>query len=216
MKFIDFLEEKITFIVYQTFLFLLLSMLLKSLEIPWTLILYLDGFLFFFLILFLSFEYVRLYQKNKKIENLCNDLEEKYIHKIKELENGVKVINDSYNANFESMQASLKYLSGFDNRKIAVLGDMFELGKFSEEFHKKVGKEVKENNIDILICLGEKAKYIAESAEENGMKKENIYYFQNREKIVDFIKSIWKENDVYLFKASNGMKFFELADKLLT
>lgn len=135
---------------------------------------------------------------------------------IKELENGVKVINDSYNANFESMQASLKYLSGFDNRKIAVLGDMFELGKFSEEFHKKVGKEVKENNIDILICLGEKAKYIAESAEENGMKKENIYYFQNREKIVDFIKSIWKENDVYLFKASNGMKFFELADKLLT
>ena len=134
---------------------------------------------------------------------------------IKDLKNGVKIINDSYNANFESMQASLKYLSGFKNRKIAVLGDMFELGDFSEEFHKKVGKEVKENNIDILICSGKLAKYIVQSAEKNGMKKENIYYFENKVKIIDFIKNIWKENDVYLFKASNGMKFFELAETLL-
>ena len=134
---------------------------------------------------------------------------------IKNLKNGVKIINDSYNANFESMQASLKYLSGFKDRKIAVLGDMFELGEFSEKLHKKVGKEVKENNIDILICSGKLAKFIAQSAEENGMKKENIYYFENKIEIIDFIKNIWKKNDVYLFKASNGMKFFELAETLL-
>ena len=134
---------------------------------------------------------------------------------INNLKNGVKIINDSYNANFESMQASLKYLSGFKDRKIAVLGDMFELGEFSEKLHKKVGKEVKENNIDILICSGKLAKFIAQSAEENGMKKENIYYFENKIEIIDFIKNIWKKNDVYLFKASNGMKFFELAETLL-
>jgi UDP-N-acetylmuramoyl-tripeptide--D-alanyl-D-alanine ligase len=131
-----------------------------------------------------------------------------------ELENGVKIINDSYNASFESMQASLKYLSGLNNRKIAVLGDMFELGDFSEDLHKKVGNEVKENNIDILICSGEKSKYIAQSAEESGMKKENIYYFKNKEEIIEFIKNNWKAGDVYLFKASNGMKFFELVEKL--
>ena len=58
------------------------------------------------------------------------------------------------------MTASLKVLSEFKERKIAVLGDMFELGDFSEELHKKVGKEVVKNKIDILIACGENAKYI--------------------------------------------------------
>ena len=61
---------------------------------------------------------------------------------IVELKNGIKIINDAYNASLESMAASLKVLSEFKERKIAVLGDMFELGDFSEELHKKVGKEV--------------------------------------------------------------------------
>src|SRR5699024_1753245 len=71
---------------------------------------------------------------------------------ITELKNGIKVINDAYNASFEAMKASLKVLGEFkDRRKIAVLGDMFELGEFSEELHRKVGKEVYKNKIDILI-----------------------------------------------------------------
>lgn len=74
---------------------------------------------------------------------------------ITELENGVKVINDAYNASLESMKASLGVLSEFkENRKIAILGDMFELGKYSKELHKKVGEEVIKNKIDILICSG--------------------------------------------------------------
>ena len=72
---------------------------------------------------------------------------------ITELKNGVTIINDSYNASFESMQASLKYLGALkNNRKVAVLGDMLELGEFSKELHEKVGNEVVKNNIDILIC----------------------------------------------------------------
>ena len=71
---------------------------------------------------------------------------------ITELENGVKVINDAYNASLESMKASLGVLSEFkENRKIAILGDMFELGKYSKELHKKVGEEVIKNKIDIVI-----------------------------------------------------------------
>ena len=132
-----------------------------------------------------------------------------------ELSNGTKIINDAYNASFESMQASLKYLSSFrDNRKIAVLGDMFELGEFSKKLHKNVGEEVFKNNIDILICNGKNSKDIVAQAESCGMKKDDIYYFDNKDKIVEFLKNNITSNDVILFKASNGMRFFELADKL--
>ncbi len=134
---------------------------------------------------------------------------------ITELKNGVTIINDSYNASFESMQASLKYLSALkNNRKIAVLGDMFELGEYSKELHEKVGKEVTENDIDILICSGENAKYIAEEAEKNGMDSCNIFYFEDKRKIDTFIKENWKDGDAILFKASNGMRFFEIAESL--
>ena len=135
---------------------------------------------------------------------------------ISELKNGVTIINDSYNASFESMQASLKYLSGLKNdRKIAVLGDMFELGEYSKELHEKVGKEVSKNNINVLICCGENAKYIVEAAKDSGMNKKYIYYFEDINEIQEFIKQIWKNGDAILFKASNGMKFFEIVEDLL-
>ena len=133
---------------------------------------------------------------------------------IAELKNGIKIINDAYNASFESMKATLKYLSDFNNRKIAVLGDMFELGEFSKELHEKVGKEVVKNNIDILICSGENSRYIVSKAKEEGMNEENIYYFEDKEKILNLLKTIAKQGDIILFKASNGMKFFELANSV--
>ena len=79
---------------------------------------------------------------------------------IENLKNGVKIINDSYNASFESMKVSLENLAQYKNRKIAVLGDMFELGEYSKQLHENVGIEVYKNNIDILICAGENARYI--------------------------------------------------------
>lgn len=133
-----------------------------------------------------------------------------------ELKNGVTIINDSYNASFESMQASLKYLNGLkSNRKIAVLGDMFELGEFSKELHEKVGREVSKNNIDILICCGENSRYIVEAAKKDGMNQKDIYYLKSKDEIEELIKKIWKNGDTILFKASNGMKFFEVAEKLI-
>lgn len=135
---------------------------------------------------------------------------------ITELKNGVTIVNDSYNASLESMQASLTYLKGLkSDRKIAVLGDMFELGEYSKQLHEKVGKEVVKNNIDILICSGENAKYIINKAIESGMNKSNAIYFKNREDLEEFIKMNWKKGDSILFKASNGMKFFEIVEKLL-
>ena len=134
---------------------------------------------------------------------------------IKEI-NGIKVINDAYNASPEAMKASLNYLSSFkNNRKIAVLGDMFELGKYAEKLHRLVGEEVYKNNIDILVCAGENAKLIVDEALRKGMEKENIHYFENKNNVLEFLKNEIKSGDVVLFKASNGMKFYELADNFL-
>ena len=133
---------------------------------------------------------------------------------IENLKNGVKIINDSYNASFESMKGSLENLAQYKNRKIAVLGDMFELGEYSKQLHENVGIEVYKNNIDILICAGENARYITNKAKEAGMLKENIYYFKEKENIIEKLKLIIKKDDVILFKASNGMKFFEIVEKI--
>ncbi len=135
---------------------------------------------------------------------------------ITELKNGVTIINDSYNASFESMHASLKYLSGLNaKRKIAVLGDMFELGEYSKELHEKVGKEVVKNKIDILVCCGDSAKYIVNMAKKEGMPKEKVFYFDNKEQIEKFIRENAQNGDSVLFKASNGMKFFNIVENLI-
>ena len=132
---------------------------------------------------------------------------------IRKLENGAILINDAYNASYESIKPSLEFLVKYTGtRKIAVLGDIFELGEFSEELHRKVGQEVAQKNIDILICAGENSKYIIEEAEKNS----NIqtYFMHNNEEIVEKLSQELRLGDVILVKASNGMKFFEICQKL--
>ena len=132
---------------------------------------------------------------------------------IKKLENGAIIINDAYNASFESMKVSLEFLANHTGeRKIAVLGDMFELGEYSEELHRKVGKEVVKNNIDMLICAGENAKYIIEEAKKSG--KIETYFMHNNEEIVEKLSQELRNGDVVLVKASNGMKFIEICQKV--
>ena len=135
---------------------------------------------------------------------------------ITKLKNGITIINDSYNASFESIQASLKYLNETHaKRKIAVLGDMLELGKYAKELHEKVGEEVEKQNIDILICSGENAKYIEEAAKKAGMSESKIFYCDSNDEVETFIKENWQDGDCILLKASNGMKFFEIANNLI-
>ena len=111
------------------------------------------------------------------------------------------------------MKVSLEFLSKYTGiRKIAVLGDMFELGDYSEELHRKVGEEVAQNGIDILICAGENSKYIIEEAKKN--KNVQTYLMNNNEQIVEKLTQELRNGDVVLVKASNGMKFFEICQKL--
>ena len=132
-----------------------------------------------------------------------------------ELKNGIKLINDAYNSSVESVKASLAYMTHMKaNRRIAVLGDILETGEFAKELHEEIGKIVCENQVDILICNGENAKYIVETAKENGFDENKIYYLENKEKIVEILKQLMQSEDVILFKASNGMRFFDIAEKI--
>ena len=132
-----------------------------------------------------------------------------------ELKNGIKLINDAYNSSVESVKASLAYMNHMKaNRRIAVLGDILETGEFALPLHKEIGKIVCENQVDMLICSGENAKYIVESAKENGFDEKNIYYFEDKGEIVELLKQMIQAKDVILFKASNGMRFFDIAEKI--
>lgn len=130
------------------------------------------------------------------------------------LENQVTIINDCYNANYDSMKASIEYLAKTSaTRKIAVLGDMLELGEFSNELHTKVGEEVAKNSIDILVTVGKMGKVIANSTKDMNEKVE-VYSFDGNEKAIERLKEIIKSGDSILVKASNGMKFKEIVEGL--
>lgn len=133
---------------------------------------------------------------------------------IRTLQNGAILINDSYNASYESMSASINYLANHNGtRKIAVLGDMFELGEYSKELHEKVGETVAQKNIDILICSGDESQNIIKKVKEKNPKIKTIL-LNNNEEILKKLQKILREGDVVLVKASNGMKFYEICQKL--
>ena len=134
---------------------------------------------------------------------------------IKKSKIGATVVNDCYNANYDSMKAALDYLGKLPNkRKIAVLGDMLELGEYSKKLHEKVGEEVWLNKIDLLICVGEEAKNIAKKAEEKGMKKENIFQCKTNEEAILILQKELKKEDAILLKASNSLNFTQICDAI--
>lgn len=133
---------------------------------------------------------------------------------IQKAKQGYTVINGCYNANFDSMKSAIECLKLADGkRKIAVLGDMLELGNFSKELHEKVGNIVAQNNIDILITVGKEAQNIANSAKKQGVNQ--VYQFDDNKEVISKLKELITADDVVLVKASNSMNFKEIAERLL-
>ena len=128
--------------------------------------------------------------------------------------NGIIVIDDSYNANFDSMSYAIKYLGSLNGRNIAVLGTMRELGDYTEELHKKIGSLIEKEKIDILVTVGEDSDYINEGAIEEGFNKDNSYHFNNNMDAINFINSIKKTDDNILVKASNSLNFKEIVENI--
>lgn len=127
---------------------------------------------------------------------------------------GITLIDDSYNANFDSMSYAIKYLTSLPGRRIAVLGSMKELGKFSECLHRKIGALVAKEKIDILITVGDEAKFINEEAINNGYNKDTSYHFETNKEAITFINSIKRSEDNILVKASNSLNFKEIVDNI--
>lgn len=130
------------------------------------------------------------------------------------MDNNITLIDDCYNASFDSVRVALEYIKNFSKRKIAILGDILELGKKSKNIHKKIGKLVIDNNIDRLITIGKYSKYIGKEAKKLGMKRKNIKHFKCEKDARKYINDIIKENDIILVKGSNGMKLIELVNYL--
>lgn len=132
------------------------------------------------------------------------------------LKNDIKIINGIYNASVDSMKASIEVLKNQTcNRKIAVLGDMLELGCYSKELHQGIGRFVYENNIDVLITVGRDSSYISSEAIKCGMNKNNVYTLSNNNDAISILSDIILPGDVILLKASNGLNFKEILNEII-
>lgn len=129
---------------------------------------------------------------------------------------GIKIINDSYNANPLSMKAGIDSLINIEsNRKIAVLGAMLELGRIENAAHREIGKYLYKNSIDVLVGVGSMGEIIAEGALEAGMAEQNIYVYKNNEDAASFLNKIMKSGDAILVKGSRALEMEEIVDLLM-
>ena len=123
----------------------------------------------------------------------------------------VLVIDDCYNANPVSMKASLDVLAQADGRKIAVLGDMGELGENEREMHYDVGKYAANTGVDILFCCGTLSEELAKGAQRGHTK---VMYFADREKLTQTLINFVEAGDTVLVKASHFMEFPKIVKAL--
>ncbi|MDL2301162.1 UDP-N-acetylmuramoyl-tripeptide--D-alanyl-D-alanine ligase [Lachnospiraceae bacterium OttesenSCG-928-D06] len=130
------------------------------------------------------------------------------------------LLDDCYNANPVSMKAAIDLLSLADTVKVAILGDMFELGENSEQMHREVGRYAAWSSLDLIILIGENAKFMYEAALDASNEQEyvnqQIFYYEKKETFLLELekKEAWmfKENSTVLIKASNGMGFREIVE----
>lgn len=129
--------------------------------------------------------------------------------------NNSLIIDDSYNANPESMVKSLEFLSEQKGRRVALLGTMNELGDYAKEGHELVGRTVAKNS-DLLIAVGDLAeKYMVKAALSNGMDQKKIQTFPDSSAAGEYLKKIVKDGDIILAKGSQNNVRIEKAIELI-
>jgi UDP-N-acetylmuramoyl-tripeptide--D-alanyl-D-alanine ligase len=121
--------------------------------------------------------------------------------------NGVTIINDSYNANPEAMRSMLELLRGTPaQRRIAVLGEMLELGREAGALHREIGKFATEQGVDAVFGIRGAARYMVNGAMEAGMSDSAALFFDSPEEAGDRLRRFLRPGDAVLFKGSRGVQ----------
>lgn len=125
----------------------------------------------------------------------------------------ITLINDCYNANPNSMSASITSLASIttEGKRIAILGDMKELGAESSKLHREMGVLAANKGIELVICIGDEAKSIYEGCVQNGG---NALYYTSKEELYEVLDGLIAKDDVVLVKASHSMGFEEIVERL--
>ncbi|MCH5266792.1 MAG: UDP-N-acetylmuramoyl-tripeptide--D-alanyl-D-alanine ligase [Lachnospiraceae bacterium] len=123
------------------------------------------------------------------------------------------VMNDCYNANPMSMRAGLDVLLEAKERKVAIIGDMFELGDEEEQMHREIGIYAAGKSLDVIVCIGTLAKEYIQGIQQENSSRECVY-FATLEEALEGLPSVLKEGDAILVKASHGMHFEKIVAQL--
>jgi UDP-N-acetylmuramoyl-tripeptide--D-alanyl-D-alanine ligase len=127
--------------------------------------------------------------------------------------NVITVIEDCYNASPDSQKAGLNSLCKIaKGRKIAVLGDMLEMGSYSETAHRTVGEYAAQCGVDMLFTYGKESEFMADSAKKSGLNC--VFTFTDKAELTSILLNEIKTDDTLLFKASRGMKLEEIIEKI--
>lgn len=126
---------------------------------------------------------------------------------------GALLLDDTYNASPESMLAALTLLDELEGRKVAVLGDMLELGPYERGGHEMVGLRAAQV-ANLLLTLGQRAHMIAEAARRAGMKKPTVIEFDEFEPLMEWLKANLTKDDVVLIKGSHGLRMDRITSVL--
>jgi UDP-N-acetylmuramoyl-tripeptide--D-alanyl-D-alanine ligase len=132
---------------------------------------------------------------------------------IKGIKNSL-ILDDTYNASPSAMLAALDVLRVIPGRKIAALGDMLELGAFTEEAHRQVGAEVAKT-ADMLLAVGERAIFLADEARINGMSADKVSYFASSQGAGRFLQDSIREGDIILVKGSQGVRMEKIVKEIM-
>ncbi len=125
------------------------------------------------------------------------------------------IVDDTYNSSPSATLAALETLSQIKNRrKIAVLGEMLELGAYAEEAHRQVATSAAQK-ADLFLAVGERAIFMADQAKKEGMAENQVFYFASSEEAGRKLQDLIEENDVVLVKGSQGIRMEKIVKEIM-
>ncbi len=128
-------------------------------------------------------------------------------------EKGATLLDDTYNASPASSLAALNLLADLSERKIAVLGDMLELGAEELRGHQVVGGRAAQV-VDVVIAVGKRGRWIGEAARASGLSAHQVFFAETNAQAIDMLKSVMQPGDMILIKGSRGAKMEEIVSAL--